>query len=214
MSDIAIAPLLLSGFLIGWSVAWPPGPINAEIARRTIAHGFFRGAVVGYGASVGDTLWALAVAIGAGALAANATLARILGWVSIALLLFLTYVFLKGAWQRYVLWRSGHDHAPASRFDGSRAGFVLGAVAALTSPYNLAFWLAIIGRPDIATQGTEATLWLAAGVLSGTLVWVNAFAGSIAVFRRSLDHPLWDIFTHAATAALMLYFAARGLGIV
>jgi len=35
-----LLPLLATGFLLGWSVAWPPGPINAESARRCLAGGF------------------------------------------------------------------------------------------------------------------------------------------------------------------------------
>src|SRR5437016_13980562 len=26
--------LLLNGFILGWSVSWPPGPVNAEMIRR------------------------------------------------------------------------------------------------------------------------------------------------------------------------------------
>lgn len=206
--------LLLSGFLIGWSVAWPPGPINAEIARRTIARGYFPGTVVGYGASVGDTVWAIAVALGANALARDPVLARILGVVSIVLLAFLAFTFGRGAWRRYANWRSGKSEAVVSRFDDSRAGFALGAFAALTSPYNVAFWLAIVGRPDIASQGIEATFWMAAGVLLGTIVWVSVFAGALTAFRSRLEHPLWDVFTQGATSLLMLYFALRSLGLI
>jgi len=213
-ATIDVSSLLLTGFIIGWSVAWPPGPINAEIARRTIARGYFPGAVVGYGASVGDTVWAIAVALGANALARDPTLAKILGMVSIALLIFLTVVFARGAWRRFANWRSGLVEPTTSRFDDSRAGFALGAVAALTSPYNVAFWLAIVGRPDIASQGIEATFWMAAGVLIGTIVWVSVFAGALTAFRSRLEHPLWDIFTQGATSALMLYFALRSLGLI
>jgi len=26
--------VLVNGFVLGWSVAWPPGPVNAEMIRR------------------------------------------------------------------------------------------------------------------------------------------------------------------------------------
>ena len=54
--------LLATGFLLGWSVAWPPGPINAEIARRCGSGEFWAGIAVLVGASSADALWAVAVA--------------------------------------------------------------------------------------------------------------------------------------------------------
>ena len=27
---------LVNGFVLGWSVAWPPGPVNAEMLRRSV----------------------------------------------------------------------------------------------------------------------------------------------------------------------------------
>ena len=69
MSPIEANPLatLASGLLLGWSVAWPPGPINAEMIRRALARGFWPAYSVGLGACSGDFLWALGVALGAGA---------------------------------------------------------------------------------------------------------------------------------------------------
>ena len=63
-----VAATLATGAVLGWSVAWPPGPINAEIIRRGLTRGFWSAFVVGLGASCADFFWALAVALGAGAL--------------------------------------------------------------------------------------------------------------------------------------------------
>ena len=63
--------ILFNGFLLGWSVAWPPGPVNAEMIRRGLlprkeGGGFWETWSVGLGACTGDFLWAFAVAAGAG----------------------------------------------------------------------------------------------------------------------------------------------------
>ena len=79
------------------------------------------------------------------------------GVVSVALLLALAFLFLRGAWAAA---QAAGDATPApSRFDGSRASYLLGVTMALTGPWNVAFWLAVVGRP-------EGGLWrgLAAGV--------------------------------------------------
>jgi len=61
-----LLPLLGKGLLLGWSVAWPPGPINSEMIRRGLSRGFWPAYAVGLGACSGDFLWALAVTLGAG----------------------------------------------------------------------------------------------------------------------------------------------------
>ena len=75
MSAVAGATIV-NGLILGWSVAWPPGPINAEMIRRAlISHkqggGFWAAWQIGLGACSGDFLWALGVAAGAGALLAS-----------------------------------------------------------------------------------------------------------------------------------------------
>ena len=42
----SLPALIVTGFLLGWSVAWPPGPINAEIARRCGSGRFLSGIAV------------------------------------------------------------------------------------------------------------------------------------------------------------------------
>src|SRR5438034_512958 len=64
--------ILLNGFVLGWSVAWPPGPVNAEMIRRGLlpreqGGGFWATWRVGLGAGTGDCLWALGVAVRSGA---------------------------------------------------------------------------------------------------------------------------------------------------
>src|SRR3989442_10687038 len=84
--------MLLSGFVLGWSVAWPPGPVNAEMIRRGLlpreqGGGFWATWRVGLGACTGDFLWALSVAAGAGALLNKPNARVVLGIISLALLL-------------------------------------------------------------------------------------------------------------------------------
>src|ERR1700712_4106413 len=104
MSSGFSSATLLSGLVLGWSVAWPPGPVNAEMIRRGLlprsTHGGFWAAwLVGLGACTGDFLWALGVLGGAGALINTPTIRMILGAVSLVLLLFLAIVFARGAWR-------------------------------------------------------------------------------------------------------------------
>ena len=58
----------------------------------------------------------------------------------------LSLVFLRGAWRALKAPRPAAFAPP--QYDSHRAGYLLGAGMALTSPWNVAFWLAAIGRPD------------------------------------------------------------------
>jgi threonine/homoserine/homoserine lactone efflux protein len=199
-----------TGFALGWSVAWPPGPINAEIVRRGLARGFLPAFVVGLGAGIGDATWALVVGLGAGALAASAQLAALLSLASVVLLLGLSAHYLRGALRRWRDWRVGVA-PPAGTFDSTRAGFAFGLSLALTSPFNVAFWLAVVGRPEVAGRGADMVLITAAAVIAGTFAWVLVLASSVVLFRARVDAPLWDIATRVFTGALLAYFAVRGM---
>ena len=95
---------LINGFVIGWSVAWPPGPINAEILRRTLlprseGGGFWNAWQLGLGACTGDFLWAVAVMTGAGALLNTPRIRLVLGVISFVLLVLLAAMFARNAWR-------------------------------------------------------------------------------------------------------------------
>jgi threonine/homoserine/homoserine lactone efflux protein len=204
-----LTPLLLTGFLLGWSVAWPPGPINAEIARRCLAGGFWAGFSLLVGACSGDALWAVMVSLGVGVLFAGPAMREIMGVVSVALLAALAFVFLRGAWRAL---RSGPTPPAApARFDSRRASFFLGAAMALTSPWNVAFWLAAMGRPEMAGYAPPALLVMAAAVIAGALTWGVLWSGSVVLLHGRADSCAagrwWAVAVDLATGALMAYFA-------
>ena len=205
----SLTSLLLQGFVFGWSVAWPPGPINAEIARRALARGFAAAYAVALGAASGDACWAIATALGAG-LVLNGQSTRItLELASTALLLALAVIFLRGAWHAL---RAGGDAAPApQKFDAGRAGYALGLGMSLTSPWNIGFWLAVMGRPEMAGRGAAAALVVAGAVMCGALTWCLLFAGAVSLLRIRAETRWWEIVAKGATGLLMLGFAAQGI---
>jgi threonine/homoserine/homoserine lactone efflux protein len=149
----------INGFLLGWSVAWPPGPINAEMLRRTLlprssGGGFWGAWQLGPGACTGDFLWALAVMAGAGALLNTPRVRLVLGVISFVLLLLLAAMFARNAW------RSAHASMPPDTVSEDQnassrnkyGGYFLGLTIALTSPWNLGFWLAVIGGQQSVTR--------------------------------------------------------------
>ena len=207
-----LVPLLLKGYLLGWSVGWPPGPINAEMIRRGLERGFLPAWAVGLGACSGDFLWAAAVSLGAGALTRVRGVRPVLGVVSVGLLLFLAWTFGSGAWRAWKASRAAQGQtaaAPARRFDSTRGGYLLGLTMALTSPWNIAFWLGVIG----SQAGGEhlhlgGSLTLASAVVLGAATWGFVLCSAVQMGARFAT-PTWHVVTQGATAALMLYFAVH-----
>ena len=203
-----MAALAGYGFLLGWSVAWPPGPINAEMIRRGFAAGFRPAAAVGLGACSGDALWAVLVMTGVGLLIGPATRFG-LGIASCVLLLILAGLFLSAAWRAW-----GDRAVPVampSRVTATRRGFLLGLGMALTSPWNLAFWLAVMGRPQSLDAGIVGALTVAGAVILGAGTWVMVLCGSVVRLSLRFDGRLWRLVADGITGILMLGFAAQQL---
>jgi threonine/homoserine/homoserine lactone efflux protein len=208
MDSTSPVPLLLRGFVLGWSVAWPPGPINAEMIRRTLSRGFWSGYSVGAGACTGDFLWAVFVALGAGAAANVPVVRRTLGIVSFCLLLVLATTYLRGAWRAFGAMRR-HELLPAPRrLEGARGGYALGLGLAITSPWNIAFWLAVVGSRGGATHDVLQSLTIAIAVVGGATLWGLSLCTAVRLGARFAT-PAWDLVTRASTGLLMLFFAAR-----
>jgi threonine/homoserine/homoserine lactone efflux protein len=208
VSDTAPA-LLAYGFVLGWSVAWPPGPINAEMLRRGLAHGFASAFAVGLGACSGDALWAIAVVLGAGLLIGPSLRGALLV-ASSALLLVLAALYLHGAWEAWRLRRAGGDALPP-RPPSTRGSYLLGLSMALTSPWNLAFWLAVIGGAGVAASGIGNAFLVAGAVVSGAMLWCLVFCTMAARLGTRLGGATWQIVAKGATGLLLLGFAARAV---
>lgn len=209
----SLGALVTQGLLLGWSVAWPPGPINAEMIRRALARGFWPAFSVGLGASSGDFGWAVAVALGAGALADLPGVRPTLGVVSLVLLLLLAWTFLSGAWREWQHHRRGEPFGQPAKLDSARGGYLLGLTLALSSPWNIAFWLAVIGQqaggqPAGSKLELGASLVLATAVVVAATTWSCVLCGSVRLGAKFAT-PIWEIGTRAATGGLMLFFAVR-----
>ena len=202
---------LANGYILGWSVAWPPGPINAEMVRRGLlpenrGGGFWTAWPTGLGACTGDFIWAFAVSVGAGTLLNSVGIRRVLAIVSLALLLFLAVRFAIGAWKIYRVHRGVEFRAPKSE---RRGGFLFGLFVVLMSPWNFGFWLAVIGSQPTQRASVRQSLTIAVAVVLGALTWGVVLCTALKFGAHIFSHPNWQVATEAITAAVMLWFAIR-----
>ncbi|MDE3239810.1 MAG: LysE family transporter [Paracoccaceae bacterium] len=207
---VALLPVVTSGVLMGWSVAWPPGPINTEIARRCLARGFWAGFSLILGACSGDALWALLVALGVGLLFTGPTAQLFMGGLSIGLLAVLMVTFLRRAVQG---WRGGEAQSDGPRFDSAKASYVLGATMALTSPWNVTFWLAAVGRPGMSDLGLPVLLLTVVAVIAGAAAWGLVWSATVVIAHRRVGAGgRWGaVLMNGGTALLMLWFIVEAV---
>jgi threonine/homoserine/homoserine lactone efflux protein len=204
--------ILLNGFVLGWSVAWPPGPVNAEMIRRGLlpreqGGGFWSAWPIGLGACSGDFMWALGVSLGAGALLNSLLIRRALAVVSFTLLIFLAVTFARAAWRIYRTHRSSDTAIPPE--ERKQRGYLLGLFFALSSPWNIGFWFAVIGSQTTQSASLERSLALAASVVLGAVTWTLVLCAALKLGARIFSRPEWQITTEALTSAVMLFFAVR-----
>jgi threonine/homoserine/homoserine lactone efflux protein len=204
--------ILLNGFVLGWSVSWPPGPVNAEMIRRGLlpirdGGGFWPAWVVGIGACIGDFIWAFGVSLGAGAVLNSPSIRRVLAFVSLGLLLVLAFMFARSAWRIFQTHRSNAEQIQSGRT--KHGGLLLGFLMAVTSPWNLGFWLAVVGSQSIGSANVTQSIGLAACVVLGALTWTLVLCIAVKLGARVFSRPEWQILTQALTAFVMVWFAVR-----
>ncbi len=196
--------LLFRGILLGIGAAVPIGPVNVEIARRTLRFGVPAGFVVGCGAVTVDVGYAIFTSLGMRPLLLHPALQTALAIAGSALLLYLAWGCLRGAVRQ---WRGTADEtadAPVRR----RTGYLTGLFMTLLNPMTLAFWFVAV--PGFVGQITDAPRRdlpiVCAGVFLGAFGWVCGFTLLLGRLRRARNDTLFAL-TDALGGVLLLAFA-------
>lgn len=174
------------GIALGLSLAAPPGPMNALIAKESSQRGFVSGTRLGMGAPAADVIWLLVLLFGAGRFLDQPGVLRVAAGLGGLLMIHFAY----DTWT-----------ADARAVPKRKPTFTAGLAAALTNPYQAAWWLSG-GYVFLQTQGILGI----AGLLLGIFGWVIAFAWLVAHGAQR-----WHWFTPAVrvlSTALLLVFSA------
>ena len=147
---------------------------------------------------------------GAGAFLTKPIVRAVLGIFSMLLLLVLAVTFSIAA-ARTAAERKQEIIDPKPKTNTTTGGYLLGFLLALSSPWNLGFWLAVVGTQQ-ALAHVHAflnSIALAGAVVLGALTWTIVLSVAVRSGARIFAGPIWQICTQALTAAVMLYFAAK-----
>lgn len=189
---------LLAGALLAWSLAAPPGPINALMAHASARRGFWAGWVYGLGAVAGDMTMLALTAFGV------LRVVDALPWLKVAAALLgagLMGWFAIGAFRtaRKVGAKLGSD-ADDVPMSASRE-FTKAYVIVVTSPYNWGWWLTA-GSSMMTLLGWATVVGFFAGLILWTILWTAlATAGGARVKRFA------EVVAYGAAIVLVLFAA-------
>ena len=82
---------------------------------------------------------------------------------------------------------------------------------ALSSPWNIGFWLAVIGSQQATAmqRSFNDSLLLAGAVLFGAIAFTIVLCVAVRAGARIFARPIWQVWTQLLTAAVMIYFAVK-----
>ncbi len=184
------------GLGLGLSLAAPPGPMNALIARESSQRGWFSGMRLGMGAPVADVIWLVVLLFGLGKLLDGPVFLR--GAAALGAVLMTYFAF--DTWT-----------ADADKVAERKPTFLSGLAAALTNPYQAAWWLSG-GFVFLQSQGVVGV----AGLILGIFAWVVVFSWLVAhgAQRWSWFTPSIRFVSTFMLLGFSMLMAAIALGIL
>ncbi|MCB0193793.1 MAG: LysE family transporter [Anaerolineae bacterium] len=172
---------LLTGLLIGFSIAAPVGPIGVLCIRRTLAQGRIVGLLSGLGAATADAFYGCVA--GFGLTAVSALLLGQQQWLALTGGLFLCYLGIK------TLRSSSADMPTQAQQQSFVSAYASTFFLTITNPATILSFAAIFAGLGLAgTRGDYlAATVLVAGVFSGSALWWLALSMGVSIVRERIN---------------------------
>jgi threonine/homoserine/homoserine lactone efflux protein len=195
---------LLTGTVLGLSVAVPFGPVSLLCVQRSIAAGPRLGIATGFGAACVQGLYATLAITGASAVAAHlAEWSQAVRLVSSVLLIVLGIRVLV-------------RRPPCAQPDwGLRAqkAFASSFAVALCNPLTIMPYLLVASSGAVAGTGDPSlTVWSVPGVLVGATAWYAIVSTGAALFRSGLPKGAMRALNLVAGVLLIGFGVMTGWG--
>lgn len=188
---------VLTGAVLGLSVAAPFGPVALLCVQRSIAAGPGLGVVTGAGAACVQVLYAsLAITVADDASASLASWGLPIRIVSCSLLI--------GLGIRVLLRPPPHLKRP--RPIRARVAFASAVAVGMCNPLTIMPYVLIATATATAEAAeTALTLWSVPGVFAGALSWYSLLSGGAALLRSGLPPVAIRVLNGVAGAMLIVF---------
>ncbi|MCL4361307.1 LysE family translocator [Candidatus Dependentiae bacterium] len=189
--------IFFKGFLLGFSVSAPVGPIGVICIQQTLLGGFLLGIFSGLGAASADGIYASISGFG-------------LSWLSNFLIKYKTYINIFGG--IYLLYLgisiffsriSGNVEikSETNLLKSYLSTFFLTAA----NPLTIIFYTAIFATLDIDLCGFFSALSFVSGVFVGSVTWWIILCSGINLFRHKVDIKSLNLVNRLSGIAVMLF---------
>ncbi|MGD2024145.1 MAG: LysE family transporter [Desulfobacterales bacterium] len=173
--------LFIKGFIIGFSIAAPVGPIGILCIQRTLAGGNVQGLVTGLGAASADAIYGFIAAFGltfiSSFLVAHSVWFRVIGG------LFLCYLGIRAFLSK------PHSQAVSVANRNTLSSYGTTFFLTLTNPMTILFFAGVfagMGMVSESIQYTSAGL-MVIGVFIGSGTWWLFLSGITSILRNKVD---------------------------
>ncbi len=199
-----IWPLLFQGFLLGFSIAAPVGPIGVLCIRRTLAEGRLMGFLTGLGAATADSIYGAIAAFGLTALTGLLVDQR--AWLGLFGGLFLLYLGTK------TFLAKPADRAATAKGTGLVGAYLSTLALTLTNPMTILSFIGIFAslRMDLGASGVAAGATLVLGVFLGSAAWWLTLSGLVGIFREKFT-KVWMQRVNRISGTIIFGFGVYAL---
>lgn len=214
---------MISGLVLGLSVAAPVGPMGMLCIERTLAGGFRPGFAAGLGAATVHALYAALVTAGLVHLAPAAGIWNLYGRIAAAaFLLWIGWRMLSRSLEQVALSANGPDlsllvpvASPKRAVEGTIGNYAAAVALSLTNPVTLSFFMMLVPAIPAEAQpqaGWAEVLSLPAGVFAGSSLWWLVLSGAVGLARARVTARAIGRINRTcglAIVALALFIAVR-----
>ena len=173
--------LFLKGFIIGFSIAAPVGPIGILCIQRTLSGGNVQGLVTGLGAATADALYGFIAAFGltfiSNFLVDQSNWFRIIGG------LFLCYLGMRA------FLRKPQEQTAAVANSTNLSAYGTTFFLTLTNPMTILFFAGVFAGLGIVSESIHyaSAGLMVIGVFIGSGAWWLLLSGATGIFRNKIS---------------------------
>jgi threonine/homoserine/homoserine lactone efflux protein len=191
--------LILRGFILGFAIAAPVGPIGLLCIQRTLSQGQLVGLASGLGAATADAFYGAVAAFGLTVV--SGFLIEQQFWLALVGGLFLCYLGVR------TLLSAPAERAAASEAGSVGAAYVSTFLLTITNPMTILAFVAIFAGAGLATAGGDAwaAAWMVAGVFLGSAAWWLLLSGGVSLLRSRISGGVLLWVNRAAGAILVVF---------
>jgi threonine/homoserine/homoserine lactone efflux protein len=210
----------LVGFVFGFLISVPVGPVNLTIVNEGTRRGFFYAALISLGAVTMEVIYCVIAFTGFASFFEQGLIKAAMELVSFVFLLFLGFKFLVARTVEAPTHLTKVTDRLEARIEerlDPHSAFMIGFVQVMANPGVLLFWIVLaanfISRGWVG-PGLGERLGCVAGVTLGVSIWFLGLSWAAALGRARLSDRALLIMERSSGVALLIVAAWHGIRLV